>query len=165
MAKAYFLPMPKYVLQKDAQMCWAAALESWLDAVPGQPKYDQDFLLLEARVEGAATAKGSLIKKAGLLWLTNTYAMRFKVYPQSKRLETSDVLKRLKSNGYVYLVWNPITHDSLNLMAHAQVVFGANADYDSLYYMDPWEGIGYDSQRIADYYLDAAEFVLGYPVR
>ena len=157
---SYFLSMPPYVSQSDGHLCWAASLESWLGAVPNRKKFLQLDLLDEAIQRNLVTDDNSL-KKKGLLWIGTTFGMTMKVFCKQKRLTAQYLLERLKKKGYVYLVWNPP-----GTMAHVQVIWGVNTNYESIAYMDPWHGEGYNSQSMDAYYdWGSAEFVVGYPTK
>ena len=157
MAKDFYRGIPPAVSQSDGYLCWAAALESWLRAVPNRPYLLQTDLLDEAMQAGMVAANGSLLKR-GLVWIAVTFRMDMKVFGKGKALTIDFLLKRLKQKGYIYLVWNP-----LGSVGHAQVIWGVSPTYGTLAYMDPWMGMGYNSRTLDEYYLSTTEFVVGYP--
>lgn len=157
MGAAFYRSMPPYVSQSETYLCWAAALDSWLGAVPDRSRRNQVDLLAAAIEAGVVADNGSLLKK-GLVWISANFDMTMKVFSKQKRLTVDYLLGRLKKKGYLYLVWNPGGD-----VAHCQVIWGVNPDFGALAYMDPWKGEGYNLRPVQEYYYDAAEFVVGYP--
>jgi hypothetical protein len=157
MAKDFYRAMPPAVSQSEGYLCWAAALESWLRAVPGRPYLLRLDLLDEATQAGMVAANGSLLKR-GLVWIAVKFRMDMKVFGKGKNLTIDFLLNRLKQRGYIYFIWS-----SLGSVGHAQVIWGVSATYGTLAYMDPWMGLGYNSRTLDEYYLSSNEFVVGYP--
>jgi hypothetical protein len=158
MGESFYRSMPPYVSQDENYLCWAAALESWLRAVPHRPNMSQIDLLDEATQAGVVGSNGSLYKQ-GLVWISNKFHMTMKVFGKQKTLTSDYLVGKLKKKGYIYFVWNP-----LGQVAHTQVVWGVDSNTDVVAYMDPWQGEGWNSQYLSDYYWeDTVEFVVGYP--
>jgi hypothetical protein len=63
MGESFYRSMPPYVRQDENYLCWAAALESWLGAVPNRARVNQVELLADATDAGLAGSNGSLYKQ------------------------------------------------------------------------------------------------------
>ena len=151
-----FLGRPKEVPQENKRLCWAAALESWLDATPNRPAYDQDYLVIEGRVKGHVTEAGDL-KKKGLLWIAHDYGITWKAFSYHHRMSLEFLLGKLRKNFYIYLGFN---QHSAAQIGHAVVVWGADADDDEVYVMDPWEGRGNVTYSFSSFYNEPTEFLV-----
>ena len=121
----------KHVRQRT-NLCWAAALESWLQVTLGRPLWNQDDLA-SMFVEWT---NGVGITKLGLQEVMNhrEIRMQFKVFssvdpgcPKPVEFDYVFIRDKLKANKYLYVFYNL----SPGGPAHACVVYGA--------YMRDWE--------------------------
>ena len=159
--------LPKYVRQTTTWSCWAAAMESWLDAQPYGRKATQAELIEEYAthpnggldpIGSGATADRSFER------LADDFSMDYKVMAGSDL--TLDFIDERLLKGHVILVYNLSPG-----VAHANVVYGVGRPTGKdrlISVMDPSEITG-DKQtglyrnRSIDFYKKRKVVIVAWP--
>lgn len=159
------LDVPRKVIQDDPRWCWAAAMESWLDAV-GKPATSQSELFLMAAEKGYVydqntLAMNGLLKKA-IPWLAKKVGMQLALIPKAKKdqFTLSYLYKKMQARGHVFLVYHPVT--AAEDMAHAAVLYAISVEEGWMGLMDPWYGQGYRWPEFADIKNGSNDFIVGW---
>jgi hypothetical protein len=145
MAQDIKLPRPKMVFQ-NAATCWAAALESWLNATPLRPKWTSQILIDTGISLGRVDSNsGALLIPPKSLHFESLMAvldapvlqiqMETSIFDNAAQVPDAigSVFSALVHGRYVYLIF-PFGTD----VFHTVVVFGIG-DVD-LHVMDPQRG-------------------------
>jgi hypothetical protein len=147
-------PPPKKVAQDTSRFtCWAAALESWIDAAkPGTPtammnKTQNSLIATYKDFEGA---KDALMASKAMKQVLFDFQMMVDLYFPTgnggriakKPVSAAAILQRLMMKGYLwcFYVGGP---DLGTFLGHSVVIYGAtktNASDAEVQIMDPWTG-------------------------
>ncbi|MBV9835160.1 MAG: hypothetical protein JO055_12180 [Alphaproteobacteria bacterium] len=138
-------PPPKVVAQDKTKFhCWAASLESWIDArKPATPQASMTKTQAEliSSYKDFLGAKDGLMVSKAMMQLMFDFQMMLDLYkPETKAITGQAIVNRLMMKSYLWLFY--LGGSLGNFLGHAEVIYGVDgfgADAN-LRVMDPWEG-------------------------
>lgn len=138
-------PPPKLVAQDQSKFhCWAASLESWIDA--RKPKTPQAAMttkqseLITSYKDFTGANDGLMVGKAMIQVMFDFQMMLDLHKPQTKKVTLASIQQRLMMKSYLWLLYlgGP---DLGTFLGHCVVVYGTvDGQEPSLRVMDPWNG-------------------------
>lgn len=156
-------PAPKSVKQDQSQFhCWAASLESWIDA--RKPQTPQAFMTktqaeLIKGYQGFTGAKDGLMVGKAMVQVMFDFQMMLDLHkPQTKAITLASIQQRLALKSYLWMLF--LGGPGLgNFLGHCVVVYGTvDTPEPSLRVMDPWTG-QLEIQKLADFNQRETVFV------
>jgi hypothetical protein len=139
-------PPPKVVAQDKTKFhCWAASLESWIDArkppTPQASMTKTQAELISSYKDFTGAKDGLMIGKA-MVQLMFDFQMMLDLHkPATKAITAQSILNRLMMKSYLWLFY--LGGAGLGtFLGHAEVIYGIDgfgADA-KLRVMDPWDG-------------------------
>lgn len=163
----FWLDQPRNIVQSSPRDCWAAAMEAWLEIVPGKTAWSQDELFLMAAEKGLVWDKDTLemngLVKKGIPVIAKEVGMKLAIFPKYKKKQVTlkYLYTKLSTKGHVYLVYHPPS--APDDLAHAVVCYGISTDDGWIAVMDPWYGQGYQWPSLDEIQDDSNYFIVGYP--
>jgi Papain-like cysteine protease AvrRpt2 len=143
------LERPMIVVQKEAWMCWAAVLEAWLKVTKGmRGEWDQETLAQNSDYLKDLSSAGAPTHSSDpnlFLKLLNDPILNIRMQiSQSNTAQAVDYYYRLiRDRGYLFVVYTLPGGRA----CHANLVYGADTDYDFLNVMNPSPGAGLQTRR------------------
>jgi hypothetical protein len=138
---------PKLFNQGFTPTCWAAALASWLDAVPGRSKHDPDFLL---EYFSAYTVNEGFLPWASVSIVTESIIIRMDYEVVGGGNMDSDYVYDILKWSPIYLIAMPPGSGN-NSIAHARVIW--NLTDDGVRVVDPIQGyVQWSFEEIKHFY-------------
>ena len=139
-------PPPKVVAQDKKKFhCWAASLESWIDArKPATPQAAMSKTqaeLISSYKEFTGAKDGLMVGKAMIQIMFDFQMMLDLHKPATKAITATPILNRLMMKSYLWLFY--LGGQGLGtFLGHAEVIYGVVSQGSdvNLRVMDPWTG-------------------------
>jgi hypothetical protein len=139
-------PPPKLVAQDQSKFhCWAASLESWIDArkpaTPQAAMTNKQAELVTSYKEFTGANDGLMVGKAMIQVMFDFQMMLDLHKPKTKKITLAQIQQRLMMKSYLWLLYlgGP---DLGPFLGHCVVVYGTvDIPEPSLRVMDPWTGM------------------------
>jgi len=148
-------PPPKSVKQDQSKFhCWAASLESWIDArKPGTPQAGMTNTqkdLVESYKNFTGAKDGLMVGKAMIQVMFDFQMMLDLHKPQAKAMTLQSIQQRLIQRSYLWMPY--LGGPGLGtFLGHCVVVYGTvDVPEPSLRVMDPWTG-KLETQKLSDF--------------
>ncbi len=164
---AFSRELPKKVQQyKDGRFtCWAAALESWMSVTPQSPASwflkTQDDAINEWKSFSGSNA--GLDVKWGFRLLAAAVGMNYKIFKPAGKISGSFLYNKLKTKGYIYVLYAGGTTNTNGQFGHCVVIYGISDVWSNecqVRFMDPWTA-NYKTESLS-YFQQANEAVTGW---